>query len=77
MGVTPEAKTEKIAFQSDKPEDTVGIDKESLKEIKEKYSTEWDNMATDIAIGDPQLSEPEVIEALKKLKGKQILISPF
>jgi predicted aconitase len=44
-----------------------------LKEVREKYSTEWTKSPQNISIGCPQLSEEEVINVLEKLKGKKIL----
>jgi len=73
IGVTPEAKNYETAFQGDKPEETIEIEKSSLKKIREKYTTEWDKMPKTVAIGCPQLSETEVIEILNKIKDKKIL----
>ncbi len=73
VGRTPEANTLEEAFQNDKPEEIIEIERAILKEIKEKYSTEWSNPPRNIGIGCPQLSKDEVITILKKLKGKTIL----
>ena len=71
--VTPEAKDLNEAFQYDKPEEIVEIDMKDLEEIREKYSTEWARTPQNISIGCPQLSVEEVINVLKKLKGKKTL----
>jgi len=73
IGVTPEAENLDIAFQKDKPEEIVELDKDSIEDVKKKYSTEWDDLPSTVAIGCPQLSETEVIDVLRKLKGKKIL----
>ncbi len=71
--ITPEAKSLSEAFQNDKPEEIIAINMEDLKEVREKYSTEWAQTPQNISIGCPQLSEEEVMNVLKKLKGKKIL----
>jgi len=73
IGVTPEAKTFEDAFQHDKPEETVEIEKKDLQEVETKYTTEWAQLPKSISIGCPQLSKEEVINLLKKLEGKKIL----
>ena len=60
LGVTPEARNVDDAFQNDKPEEIVEIDQGMLKEMREKYSTEWDASTKNIAIGCPQLSKEEL-----------------
>ena len=72
LGVTPEAKDLNDAFQGDKPEETVDVDRRMLEEMREKYSTEWDAHTKNIAIGCPQLSKEEVISILKKIEGKKV-----
>ena len=72
LGVTPEARNVDDAFQNDKPEEIVEIDQGMLKEMREKYSTEWDASTKNIAIGCPQLSKEEVISVLKKIEGKKV-----
>jgi len=71
--VTPEAKDLNEVFQYGKPEETIEINMNDLKEVREKYSTEWTQTPQNISIGCPQLSEEEVINVLKKLKGKKTL----
>ncbi len=73
IGVTPEAKNFEEAFQNDKPEEIIEIEKKDLKEIRQKYSTEWKKQPTTISIGCPQLSKEEVINVIKKLEGKEVL----
>jgi predicted aconitase len=73
IGVTPEAKNFEEAFQNDKPEEIIEIEKKDLKEIRKKYSTEWEKQPTTISIGCPQLSKEEVINVIKKLEGKEVL----
>jgi len=73
IGKTPEAKNIESAFQNDIPEEIIEIDKDSLKEVKEKYSTEWEDPPKNVTIGCPQLNEEEVITVLNKLDGKKIL----
>lgn len=73
LNITPEAKDLNEAFQYDKPEEIIEINMKDLKEVREKYSTEWTQTPQNISIGCPQLSEEEVINVLKKLKGKKIL----
>lgn len=73
LNITPEAKDLNEAFQYDKPEEIIEINMKDLKEVREKYSTEWPQTPQNISIGCPQLSEEEVINVLKKLKGKKIL----
>jgi predicted aconitase len=73
LEVTPEAKTKKKVFQDDKPEDIIEIEIADLEEVREKYSTKWNKLPKNIAIGCPQLSRQEVIKVLKSLKGKKIL----
>lgn len=73
IGVTPEAKNLEEAFQNDRPEEIVEIDKNSLIEINKKYSTEWKDSPKTVAIGCPHLSKDEVINVIKKLEGKKIL----
>jgi len=70
-GVTPEAKTIQDAFE-DKPEDVIEIDMGDLKEMREKYSTEWQIPPKNFSIGCPQLSREETIEVIKKLENKKI-----
>ncbi|MHA1660213.1 MAG: aconitase X [Promethearchaeota archaeon] len=72
IDVTPEAKSVEDAFQNDKPEEIIEIEKKDLKEIREKYSTEWKQQPKNISIGCPQLSQEEAFNVLKKLKGKKI-----
>jgi len=74
IGITPEAKTKEEAFHNDKPEEIIEINKSDLKEVKEKYSTEWSDPPKTISIGCPQLSKEEVISILKKLQGKTVLL---
>jgi predicted aconitase len=73
IGTTPEAKTKEEAFHNDKPEEIIEIDRSDLKEVKEKYSTEWSDPPRTISIGCPQLNVEEVISILKKLEGKTVL----
>jgi phosphomecalonate degydratase large subunit len=73
LGVTPEAKTKEMAFQNDKPLDNIEIDRNTLKDVQEKYSTKWAESPKSVTIGCPQLSKDEVIAVLKKLEGKTIL----
>lgn len=73
LNITPEAKDLNEAFQYDKPEEIIEINMKDLKEVREKYSTEWNKTPQNISIGCPQLSEEEVINVLEKLKGKKIL----
>lgn len=73
VGITPEAKEIKIAFQNDKPDDIIEIDLKDLKEVRERYNTEWKQLPTSITIGCPHLSKEEVINLLTKLEGKKIL----
>lgn len=73
LGLTPEAKIKDSAFQNDKPEEFIEIDKRSLQETRAKYSTEWEESPKSIAIGCPHLSEEELIMILKKLEGRQVL----
>ena len=73
LGVTPEAETRDMAFQNDKPIDTVEIDRNSLQDVKDKYSTKWADAPKTVTIGCPQLSKEEVIAILKKLEGKTVL----
>lgn len=75
IGFTPEAKTKEMAFQNDKPEDDVEIDRDSLKDVRKKYSTEWEASPVTVTIGCPHLSKEEVLAVLKKLEGKRILPS--
>jgi predicted aconitase len=72
LGVTPEAKTKEIAFQNDTPLDIIEIDRNSLRDVQEKYSTKWADAPKSVSIGCPQLSKDEVIAVLKKLEGKTI-----
>ncbi|TFG07561.1 MAG: DUF521 domain-containing protein [Promethearchaeota archaeon] len=72
-GVTPEAKTLQDAFQNDKPVEIIELEMNDLKEMREKYSTEWQFPPKNISIGCPQLSKEETIEVIKKLEGKKIL----
>ncbi len=72
IGKTPEAKTLEDAFQEDKPEEIVEISMSDIKDVREKYSTEWNSAPKNVSIGCPQLSKPEVIEIINKLKGKKI-----
>jgi predicted aconitase len=71
-GVTPEAKDLKEAFQNDKPEDKIEIGMKDLKEIREKYSTEWNIPPKNVCVGCPQLSKEETIKVLEMLEGKKI-----
>ncbi len=73
LNITPEAKDLNEVFQYDKPEEIIEINMKDLKEVREKYSTEWTKSPQNISIGCPQLSEEEVINVLEKLKGKKIL----
>lgn len=73
IGVTPEATTEQMAFQNDKPIDTIEIDRNSLRDVKEKYSIKWAEAPKSITIGCPHLSKDEVITVLKKLDGKTVV----
>lgn len=73
IGFTPEARDLKSAFQSDKPEEIIEIDNNDLKEVREKYSTKWEQSPVSITTGCPQLSEKEVIDVLIKLRGKKIM----
>jgi hypothetical protein len=73
LGITPEAKTKETVFQNDQPEETIEIDRNSLEDVKEKYSTKWAENPKSITIGCPQLSKDEVIGVLKKLEGKTVL----
>lgn len=73
IGLTPEAKTKKEAFQGDIPDEVIELEKSDLKEVREKYSTNWNKQPINISIGCPQLSYDEVIELLEKLKGKRVL----
>lgn len=73
VGITPEAKEIKTAFQNDKPDDIIEIDLKDLKEVRERYNTEWNELPTSITIGCPHLSKEEVINLLTKLEGKKIL----
>jgi len=72
-GVTPEAKTLQDAFKNDKPDEVVELEMKDLKEMREKYSTEWQLPPKNISIGCPQLSKEETIDVIKKLEGKKIL----
>jgi len=72
IGKTPEATTLKDAFQNDKPDEIIDITMNDIREICEKYSTEWNVPPKNISIGCPQLSKEEVIEVINKLKGKKI-----
>jgi predicted aconitase len=72
IGVTPEAKTFKEAFQGDKPQDIIEIEMKDLIEVRDKYSTNWKRMPANITIGCPQLSKGEVIDIIQRLKGKKI-----
>ncbi|TXT60570.1 MAG: hypothetical protein BAJALOKI1v1_1250014 [Promethearchaeota archaeon] len=72
IGKTPEAKNYEEAFQNDKPEEIVDITLDNIKDIREKYSTEWNKGPNNISIGCPQLSKQEVLELIEKLKGKRI-----
>ena len=73
-GITPEAKILQDAF-GDKPEEVIEIEMSDLKEIKEKYSTEWQIPPQNIVIGCPQLSRKETIDVIKKLDNKKIVES--
>ncbi len=73
LGMTPEARDKDEAFQNDKPEEVIEIDKDSLKEIKEKYNTEWDDLPKSVSIGCPHLSREEVETVFKKLEGRKVL----
>lgn len=73
VGITPEAKNINIAFQNDKPIETIEITKTDLEEVREKYNTEWSQPPASITIGCPHLSKEEVISVLKKLEGKEII----
>lgn len=73
IGKTPEANTLEEAFQKDKTGEIIDITMSDLKNVREKYSTEWDIAPKNISIGCPQLSKDEVIAVIKKLKGKKIL----
>jgi predicted aconitase len=70
-GITPEVKSLQDAFE-DKPEEVIEIEMSDLKEMKEKYSTEWQIPPKTIAIGCPQLSREETINVIKKLSNKKI-----
>lgn len=72
VGLTPEAKTLNDAFQGEKPEDVVDVDRNMLSGISKKYSTEWPDAPKNIGIGCPHLSESEVGSILTKLEGKQV-----
>jgi len=72
IDVTPEANDLNMAFQNDKPEETIEIDKTDLKEVREKYTTEWNQPPKSITIGCPHLSKEEVINVVKKLEGIEI-----
>jgi predicted aconitase len=71
-GVTPEAKSLQDAF-GDKPEEVIELEKKDLKEMREKYSTEWQLPPKNVSIGCPQLSKEETINVLKKLENKKII----
>lgn len=71
-GITPEAKSLQEAFE-DKPEETIEIEMKDLKEMREKYSTEWQLPPKNVCIGCPQLSKEEAINVIKKLEGKKII----
>ena len=73
IGITPEASNIEEAFHNDKPEEIIEIDKKSLDDVREKYSTEWEGLPKNIGIGCPQLSKDEVIALLKKFDGKKVL----
>ncbi|MHA1270623.1 MAG: aconitase X catalytic domain-containing protein [Candidatus Helarchaeota archaeon] len=73
IGNTPEAKSYADAFQNDKPEEIIDIDRKSLEEVREKYSTIWSDPPSTISIGCPHLSKEEVISILDKLEGKKVL----
>ena len=72
-GVTPEATSLQDAFQNDKPEEVVELEMKDLKDMREKYSTEWQLPPKNISIGCPQLSKEETIDVIKKLEGKKVL----
>ena len=71
-GITPEAKSLQEVFD-DKPEEVFEIEMNDLKEMREKYSTEWQIPPKNIAIGCPHLSREETINVIKKLEDKKIL----
>jgi predicted aconitase len=72
IGITPVARTYEDAFLNEKPGEIVELEEKDLKEVREKYSTEWNQNPKNIAIGCPQLSKEEVTTILKRLKGKVI-----
>jgi predicted aconitase len=73
INLTPEAKTQEEAFQSDVPEEVVEIEMSDLEDVRERLSTSWKFEPQNIAVGCPQLSMDEVKEVLNKLKGKRIV----
>jgi predicted aconitase len=73
-GVTPEAKSLQEAFE-DKPEEVIEIEMSDLKEMREKYSTEWQIPPKNVSIGCPQLSKEETIKVIKKLENKKVIES--
>lgn len=72
IGLTPEAKTKEQAFQNDKPEEIIELEKSDLEEVREKYSTNWDKTPKNISIGCPQLSKEEVIGVINQFEGKKV-----
>ncbi len=72
IGKTPEGKTLEQAFQNDKPKEIIDITMNDIKQVREKYSTEWNKSPNNISIGCPQLSRKEAIEVINKLEGKKI-----
>jgi len=72
IGKTPEAETTDDAFQNDKPGETIEISDEMMKEIRAKFSEEWEEPPLNIGIGCPHLSQDELKAVLDKLDGKKV-----
>ena len=71
-GLTPEARTRAEAFQGDKPEETMTVDRTVLARVREKMCTVAGGKVDIVGLGCPHASVFEIGEIVRLLNGRRV-----